>query len=42
MVVGYPGEKNGLLYEHTDTVISLKKTKLGGVLINYKIDATPG
>lgn len=43
-IAGYAGDedKKGYLYEHTDEIVSVKKTKLGGYIVSYKVDATPG
>lgn len=41
-ISGFPGEKNGYLYEHTDEIMSINETELGGYIISYKVDTTPG
>ena len=41
-IVGYPGEKEGFLYEHSGPIVSIHKTRLGGYNIAYDIDTTPG
>jgi len=41
-LAGYPGEKGGWPHTHTGIVVDVTKTKLGGYLIWYNCDATPG
>ena len=41
-VAGYPGEKAGLLYEHSGPVAQVIETELGGYVLTYKLDTTPG
>jgi len=41
-LAGFPGEKEGWPYTHKGTVQGVTKTKLGGYLIWYDCDATPG
>jgi len=41
-LAGYPGEKKGWPYTHTGRVIDITKTKLGGHILWYDADATPG
>jgi len=41
-VAGFPGEKKGYSYVHCGKIVAKKKTKLGGWLIFYDVDTTPG
>lgn len=41
-VAGYPGEKDGWPYTATGKIIDVVKTSLGGWLLFYNADATPG
>jgi len=41
-LAGFPGEKEGWPHTHTGRVVDVTKTKLGGHLIWYDCDATPG
>jgi len=41
-VAGYPGEKKGMPYTHQGLIHDVKKTSLGGYILMYKIDTTPG
>jgi len=41
-LAGFPGEKEGWPYTHKGTVQDVTKTRLGGHLIWYDCDATPG
>jgi len=41
-LAGFPAEKEGWPYTHKGTVADVTKTKLGGHLIWYDCDATPG
>jgi len=41
-LAGFPGEKEGWPHTHTGKVVDVTKTNLGGHLIWYDCDATPG
>lgn len=41
-LAGYPGEKDGQPHTHTGKIVDCKKTKLGGHVIFYDVDATCG
>jgi len=41
-LMGYPGEKKGYPYTHRGEVLSVHQTDLGGWVIYYDVDATPG
>merc|ERR1719474_2567719 len=41
-LAGFPGEKEGWPYTHTGEIVDVTKTDLGGYLIWYNADTTPG
>lgn len=41
-IAGYPAEKEGHPYYHTGTIVAVKKTALGGYILFYNVDTTPG
>lgn len=41
-LAGFPGEKGGWPYTHRGKIVEVTKTKLGGHLLLYDVDATPG
>jgi len=41
-VSGYPGEKNGYPYTHEGEILCVRQSDLGGWVLYYKADTTPG
>jgi len=41
-ICGYPGDKDGYPYVHQGPFVGAMQTKLGGCIITYKVDTTPG
>jgi len=41
-LMGYPGEKQGHPYTHTGEILNIVEKSVGGWVIYYNVDATPG